>query len=175
MLYQDQRQLVEVVARYIRAGLEDGEYCVWILGAPVSHMEALEALERLLVTTDLYLEQGQLELVSYTDWYLPGGRFDPQRVIHEGLARYNYSRSMRFAGMRVTGNPMWLVSLEQWAQFSQYEQQVHEAIKNDRILALCTYAGAHCNGNNLLQVLDTHGYALHQPATSDWALTPLKV
>jgi two-component system, LuxR family, sensor kinase FixL len=173
MFYRDPLELLDAVTPFIAAGLEDGEYCMWITAPPVSDEEAVHALKDILPATQDYLEHGQLEIVPYNAWYLRGEEFDHQQVIERWVSRADHAQRMGFAGIRITGNPIWLNSPEQWAQFGQYEQQVHESIKHQQIIALCTYASAQCDTNNMAQVLDTHGYTLHRTLERTWSLTTL--
>lgn len=40
--------LLNLIVPYVKAGLEDNEFCLWITGGPVTKTEALEALKAAL-------------------------------------------------------------------------------------------------------------------------------
>jgi hypothetical protein len=171
MFYRDERDLLDVVPPFIRAGLEDGEYCLWVTGPPVSNQDAIQTLTVILPTTQQYVQQGQLEIVPYASWYLRAGEFDYQLVTQRWLARTHYVERMEFAGMRITGSPVWLATPEQWAQFGKFELKVHESMGNEHVIALCTYRATQCDEDNMAQVYKTHGHTLHRTTSRTWTLT----
>jgi hypothetical protein len=46
LFYETKRDFFDIMVPYLRAGLENKEFCLWILPPPVSQQEALEALKR---------------------------------------------------------------------------------------------------------------------------------
>ena len=49
---------------------------------------------------------------------------------------------------------------EQWADFTQYEQQVDEMIVDRKLIALCTYPLADIKAADLFEVVRTHQFAI---------------
>ena len=54
---------------------------MWVTSPPLEVAEAKEALRKAVPDLDRYLQKGQIEIVSYKDWYLLGGKFDADRVL----------------------------------------------------------------------------------------------
>ncbi len=46
--------------------LENNEFCMWVTSQPLEVEEAKEALRRAVPDLDVYLEKGQIEIISYT-------------------------------------------------------------------------------------------------------------
>ena len=70
--------LLHLVAPYIKTGLEDNEFCLWITEDNMEQ-EAMEALQRLLPEAAQYVSRKQLEILSGTHWYFSEGLFDAEK------------------------------------------------------------------------------------------------
>jgi hypothetical protein len=159
VFFNSDEELFSLVVPYIKAGLEDNEFCMWITGEPVTEKEAFEALERVLPHAHQYLAHGQIEITPSRQWYLPSGKFDAQLVLDNWLSRAQRAEAKGFAGIRIAGNPVWLRSEEDWRQFKQYEESVHQRIRTERFLALCTYPTVIFQGKHIQDTLSTHNSA----------------
>jgi len=148
--------LLNLTVPYIKAGLEDNEFCMWITGDPITDNDAFRALEQVVPDGHQYLVKKQLEILPHSQWYLSSGIFDPAIVLRSWLSKAEHAQAKGFAGLRITGNPFWLRSEQDWEQFGAYEQAVTQSISNQRVLALCTYPKEICQNNNVRQVLSSH-------------------
>ena len=153
-------ELLKLTVPYIKAGLEGNEFCIWIIGEPVTDNDAFHALEQALPNVHEYLARKQLEILPHNQWYLSTGSFDAQIVLLNCLKKAKHAQANGFAGMRITGNIFWLGSEQDWEQFGAYEQAVTQNIKNKRVLALCTYPYEICRINNVIQTLSSHNKVL---------------
>jgi hypothetical protein len=77
-------------------------------------------------------------------------------VLHNWLTKAKHAQAKGFAGVRITGNPFWLASDQDWEQFGAYEQAVTQKISNERVLALCTYPRGIGEITHVMQVLSSH-------------------
>jgi hypothetical protein len=159
VFFDSQEELLSLVVPYVKAGLEDNEYCIWITGDPLTGKDAFEALEVVLPHAYQYLAHKQLEIIPSRHWYLPSGTFDARIVLDKCLSMARHAQAMGFAGIRITGNPVWLRSEEDWTQFRDYEEAVHQQIRTARILALCTYPTVIFQGKHIEDTLSTHNAA----------------
>ena len=123
-VFDSQEELFSLVVPYVKAGLEDNEFCMWITGDPLTEQDAFKALETALPYAHQYLAHKQLEIVASRQWYIPSGKFDAQLVLDSWLSRAQYAEAQGFAGIRITGNPVWLESEEDWTQFRLYEEAI---------------------------------------------------
>jgi hypothetical protein len=57
---------------YFKAGLEDNEFCVWVISEPVSEREAWDGLLAAVPDFDDYVSKRSIEV------------FDGRRLVHEG-------------------------------------------------------------------------------------------
>ena len=159
-LYSGKQGLLKLVVPFIQAGLLDNEFCMWITGEPVTERDAFEALDAVLPEAHEYLIRKRLEILPHHQWYLSSGAFNGERVLENWISKARYAEANGFAGIRITGNPFWLHSEEEWAQFGCYEREVEAAIRSERILALCTYPIERCSQDHMGQILANHGSTL---------------
>jgi MEDS: MEthanogen/methylotroph, DcmR Sensory domain len=81
LFYETRADLLETVVSYCKAGLENQEFCLWVVAEPLTEQDARQALERIIPDLDRYLADQSIEIVAAREWYLQGGTFDLNRVI----------------------------------------------------------------------------------------------
>jgi PAS domain S-box-containing protein len=159
LFYETRADLLETLVSYCKAGLENQEFCLWVVAEPLTGEDARHALERAVPDLDRYLAEQSIEIVAARDWYLQDGAFDLNRVIsgwNEKLAR---ASARGYAGVRVTGDTAWLEKKD-WKDFCEYEESLNQAIANQRLTVLCTYPLAACGAAEILDVVRTHQFAV---------------
>src|SRR6185295_9604136 len=90
LFYETKEDLLDTLVSYCRAGLESGEFCLWVVSEPVTIGEASVGLRRSVPDLDRHLKDNAIEIIAARDWYLQDGTFDLTRVIggwHEMLSR----------------------------------------------------------------------------------------
>ena len=159
LFYETRADLLETVVSYCKAGLENQEFCLWVVAEPLTVEDAMQALRRAVPDLDRYLADHSIEIVAARDWYLQDGTFDLNRVIsgwNEKLAR---ASARGYAGVRVTGDTAWLEKKD-WKDFCEYEESLNQAVANQRLAVLCTYPLAACGAGEILDVVRTHQFAV---------------
>src|SRR2546430_16659750 len=79
--YDTQHDLLDIVIPYFKTGLEDEEFCLWIISNSelLTAQEARNALNE--VNLDRYVAARSIELVGHDDWFLNGHfRSEERRV-----------------------------------------------------------------------------------------------
>src|SRR6202035_1616923 len=166
LFYETRADLLETVISYCKAGLENREFCLWVVAEPLTQADARQALKEAVPDLDQYLADHSIEIVTARDWYLQDGTFDLNRVI-AGWSRKLASASARgYAGVRVTGDTAWLEKKD-WKDFCEYEESLNEAVANQRLAVLCTYPLAACGAVEILDVVRTHQFAVTK-RRGDW-------
>jgi MEDS: MEthanogen/methylotroph, DcmR Sensory domain len=159
LFYETKADLLDTLISYCKSGLENQEYCMWIVADPLTVEEARDALKDAVPELDRYLAESRLEIARARDWFLPSGTFDGNRVTggwYEKLARVS---ARGYAGIRVTGDTTWLTKKD-WRHFCDYEDGLNEVIGNQRLAVLCTYPLAGCGAPQILDVVRTHQFVL---------------
>jgi PAS domain S-box-containing protein len=159
LFYETKDDILDAVVPYCKVGLENHEYCLWVVSEPLRVEDAWYALAQAIPDLDRYVSDRSMEIVSAHDWYLHGGVFDLKRVTdswHEKLAG---ALARGYAGVRVTGDTAWLEKKD-WKDFCEYEDSLNEAVANQRLAVLCTYRLASCGAFEILDVVRTHQFAV---------------
>ena len=153
--YESKQDLIDILIPYFAEGLRNNEFCMWVTSPPLEVEEAKKALAKALPDMDEYLRKGQLEVVSYCDWYLQGGKFDCTRVLEGWVEKEKDALKNGFEGLRLTGNTFW-IERSLWQSFVEYEEEVNSVIGEHKMLALCTYCLTNCSGTDVLDVVRNH-------------------
>ena len=97
--YKNKSDLLDVLIPYFRAGLEQNEFCVWVVFDPLDECEARKELERAWPGAKERLAAGDLEIVPQSHWAPEDGA--PAR---DWEAKFEKALARGYAGMRVNVN-----------------------------------------------------------------------
>ena len=159
LFYETRMDLLETTISYCKAGLENREFCLWVVAEPLTMADATDALKQAVPELDQYLAEQSIEIVAARDWYLHDGRFDLNRVIGGWSEKLARAAARGYDGVRVTGDTAWLESKD-WRSFCEYEESLNQAVANQRLAVLCTYPLAACGAAEILDVVRTHQFAV---------------
>ncbi len=157
--YQTKEDLMEISVTYFKAGLENNEFCFWVTSQPVGVEDAKEALRKAIPDFDTYLEKGQIEIITYTDWFIKEGVFDSKRVSNSRFEKLNHALDSGYDGMRLSGNTTWLEK-ENWNCFIEFKEQTDKAMDTFRMINLCTYLLDRHNAAEIIDIVVNHQFAL---------------
>lgn len=161
--YQTKQDLIDILVPYIKAGLENNEFCMWVTADNLDEDEAKQALRAAVPDFDRYLERGAILILPYTEWYLDNGEFDRHRVLNSWIEKLDHALAMGFDGARVTGDTMWL-NKSHWHDFTDYEESINTVIGDYPLLVLCTYSLDKCGASEVADVVLNHQFALMKRA-----------
>ncbi|MFW9818005.1 MAG: MEDS domain-containing protein [Candidatus Thorarchaeota archaeon] len=156
--YQNKEDLMDILVPYIKTGLENNQFCVWVTSEDLNEIEAKEKLNSEIKDFNKYLKKKQIEIFPYTKWYLKEGEFNFQRVLDGWVQKYDYAITQGFDGIRVTGNTVWIKEKD-WNDFSEYEEEINNVIGDYRMIVLCTYSAEKYGIDEILGVMKTHQVA----------------
>lgn len=157
--YQTKQDLIDVLVPYFKSGLGDNEFCMWITSDPLEEKQAINALKQTVPDIAHFIENGQIEIMSYDRWYLDNGKFEYNRVLTGWISKLERATEKGFDGLRLTGNTFWLTR-DDWNEFSKYERAVDKIIGKQKMLALCSYSLAECDSSAIIDVVQNHQLAL---------------
>jgi PAS domain S-box-containing protein len=153
--YESKQDLIDILVPYFAEGLRSNNFCIWITSQPLEVEEAKNALKVAVPDLDNYIERGQIEVISYENWYLKDGKFESNRVLQGWIEKVQKALENGFEGLRLTGNTFW-VERSLWNTFVDYEEAINSAIGEHKMIALCTYCLKSCSGNDVLDVVRNH-------------------
>jgi hypothetical protein len=156
--YESRKDLLDMLVLYFKAGLEDNEFCVWVVSEPLSEQEVWDGLREAVPEFDHYLSKRSIEIFDGRAWYLKGGAFDSRRVLTAWDQKIEQALDRGYAGLRASGNTAWLHEND-WRAFSEYEGLISGSVAGKPAVVLCTYALGSCGANEVLDVVSTHQFA----------------
>lgn len=178
--YETKQDLLDTLLPYFKAGLENNEFCFWVVAAPIDVEEAQTGLRQAMPEVDRYLASGNIEIVHqavflsscqalspkshieivpHTEWYLRGGAFVAEQVINGWNEKLGEALAKGYVGMRANGNEAWL-NKKNWKDFLQYERALEEELADQRIIVLCSYPLSSATAREVLQVVNSHQFAV---------------
>ena len=159
LFYETKEDLLEALVSYCKLGLEQKEYCLWVVAEPLTIEQAKKALQREVPNLDQYLAESNIEIIAASDLFLQGGTFDEKRVAATMQAKLASVSVKGYPGMRVTGDTSWLTNKD-WAHFCKLEENVNSLIGDQPLSVLCTYPLTECGPCEILDTVRTHDFAI---------------
>jgi len=157
--YETKDDLLDILLPYFKAGLENNEFCIWVVFDPIKEDEAKVALRRVVPDIDRRLAAGDIEIMVHSKWYLQGGSFDMDRVITGFMEKLAQALAKGYDGMRANGNEAWLTQ-EDWQNFAEYEQRLNELIAGRQVIVVCTYPLALAKASDFFDVAHSHHFVI---------------
>lgn len=169
--YRGRDELAGVLAPYFREGLRANERCLWITAPPLPAKDAADVLRAAWDAVDEALQTGALRIVDFDQWYASNEGLKGLEVVELWIAEEERALADGYAGLRISGN-MSFLQAEDWAEFMAYEQAVTVRFSGRRIVALCSYDSAQCDGRQADEVMHAHHCALEQPGENWQVVAP---
>jgi len=157
--YETESDLLDILIPFFKTGLENREFCLWIVFDPLSESEAIDALRRAIPAADEHLAAGDMEIVSHKDWYLRDGRFNVQAAVDKAVNKLNEATAKGYAGLRANGIEAWLTH-EFRDDFAEYERRLDKLLQDHHILVICTYPLASSSTPEIFDLLESHQFAI---------------
>lgn len=157
--YETTQDLLDVLIPYFKVGLENHEFCMWIIFDPLNEDQARRALVEGVPDGLRYLETASIEIRSHSEWYLRDGAFDTGRVIAAWKQKLAQALDAGYVGMRVNGNEAW-VTRQAWRNFTLYEEQLNDALTGLRTVVLCTYPLRGTIASQVFDVAKSHQFTV---------------
>ena len=159
LFYETKDDLIDVLVPYLHAGLQAGEFCIWVVSEPPTVEEAERELASRIPAFDRYLENRSIEILPACEWYLSGGEFDMQRVTGAWHAKLREAELRGLNGLRVSGNAFWF-DTKYWDDFISYERELDKSIAGTAMMVLCTYMLTASGASHVLDVARAHQFTV---------------
>jgi len=137
--YESRSELLSVTAEFLRAGLENGEMCVWVAPALLGPDKARYMLVREDPALASFIDAGQLRILDAAEFYAPANTgFDGGATVSIWSAAINDALGRGFEGLRVAGDAI-CNETTNWAALIDYEASLQQKLAGRPIIGLCTY------------------------------------
>src|SRR5882672_10515160 len=153
--YETKQDLLDTLVPYFKTGLENNDFCLWVVSQPLTVEEARCALGQVVPDLDRHLVEGGLEIHRHDEWYLHNGQSDPQRVLQAWREKLNQALAKGYAGMRASGDGGW-IQKDDWMVFNEYEKELDALLADQQRILLCTYPLATTPGNQIFDAARIH-------------------
>lgn len=153
--YETKAELLNGVISYLKAGLDNHEFCLWVVSSQISPSEAINAFAETTPDVQQRIAAGDLEIIPHTDWYLKNGDFSITGTIEGWKSKLNQKIAKGYSSGRITGDVTWAIAAG-WKEFSEYEKALDHEIRKLNISALCTYPLVNCKPDQVLDVVSSH-------------------
>jgi DNA-binding CsgD family transcriptional regulator len=155
LFHETRQDLLNTMVPYFRAGLENKEFCLWILQPSITRQDALEALRRGVPDFDRYLSKGDIELVAQDQWYTESGRFELASVTKRFREKLEEAISKGYIGLRANGSSAWLQMADSMA-FGEYEKKLDDLIADQKMIVVCSFSLQESDSTLVLDAARTH-------------------
>lgn len=169
--YKDRDELIAALVPYFVAGLRENERCLWVTASPLRSRDAIQTLRAAWQGADDALQEGALRVFDFESWYASAGAVKGIDVVELWLKEEERALAEGYKGLRITGNTSFLTP-QDWAAFMEYEQAVTARFSGRRIVALCSYDVAQCDGERVNEVVQTHNCCFER-SDADWQVVPI--
>jgi hypothetical protein len=163
--YNNQDELSEILVPFFKAGLENNEFCVCVTADPLPASVCKETLAQEIKNFDFYLQNQQIEILDYDQWYLIDGNFNYQRILEKWIAKEKKALMKGFKGLRASGNLSWMDKTD-WNLLSKYEGEVEGVIDFYNMTAVCSYPLQKCSAREIIDVSGNHKISIMKE--KDW-------
>lgn len=158
-LYSSKSDFFKVAVPYIRTGLLNNELCIWIYGQGVCYEEVKAALISGVEDVNVYLENGQLQIIPYTEWYIKDNSFNEVRVNHQWKELIGDALEKGFDGLRAAADTSWL-QRSYSRSFAHYEHNINATISELPFLVICQYDTGKVDTFEIAEIIRNHSYVI---------------
>lgn len=155
--FETEADLLDTLCAYFRAGVEDGELGLWIVGDPIARKAAEKVRRGLAPPLHLYLAEGRLEIQLASEWDLHADALSFAQLLQRWDEKLAWALGHGFSGLRVDG--AW-VGNSPWRDFMAHEKRLAEGIVGKPIIVLCSYPLAGSGAMDVLDAAQVHEVAL---------------
>ena len=159
-IYDSPREQLRSVARYVRAGLKQGERCLYIADDRAMHL-VRDALAAEGVDVAAAQDNDRLVLLTKRETYLQNGSFDPNQMIAAMSEMTEQALRDNCTGLRITGEMTWALGPETGCErLMEYETKLNDFFPGSRAHAICQYNRSRFSPEIIREVLRHHPLAV---------------
>lgn len=155
MFCETERDLVEAAISFFRPAVRSGEFCVWIVSEPLHAKDVVSLLAKAAPDLDRERHAGNLEIISFVDWYGSNGPADWPGIKKRWREKVSYALEKGFKGLRACGQPSF-AGHGVPPNVCEYEHALEAWLADQPIVMLCAYMMGETTPQDLLDVARNH-------------------
>lgn len=161
LIYETDKELLDVIIPYLIQGLFNGERCLCIPGESLGKKIPNCFLEKDIDFYDV-VDSGQLIILDCKQAYLHKEKFDPDSMIELLTRETNKAIVEGYSGLRITGDMSWVLQgFPGSEKILEYEAKLNDFFPKHPCLAICQYDRRKYNPEILKKVIMAHPFLLH--------------
>lgn len=158
-LYSSKEEMSKIVVPFLSSGLCNNELCVWVYSKNISFEEAKKILHTCIRKVDMYIENGQLILLPYNQWYVINSSFDKDRVNQQWRDTVKAAKDKGYAGLRAAGDTDWLEKYHK-KEFAEYDEDLNDVLSDLEFIALCLYDTKRISIPEVAEIMNNHNITI---------------
>src|SRR6202453_2013257 len=145
-----------VLLPFIKAGFDCGDKAVHVVN-PDQRRDHLQRLAAAGIDPTAAQQRGQLELLTNTETYLRGGRFDQDRMLEVFEQLASGSSKGGFPLSRICCRMDWAVEDRSYVDdLIEFESRVNDVWRRHDDAVICTYHLSKFGGETVIDIMRTH-------------------
>lgn len=161
--WENKEDLLDASTAFFRAGLEDRQFCLWVVFRPVTEQDALRALREVIPGMDRYFASGAMQIMLHSE-EIP----EPRETMRFIQLKLNAALAQGYNGIRIAGSPACLQKANpNW--FREFEWELGKTVAQQNIVALCYFSLAESSAAEILDAARSHRFVLARPE-GDWKI-----
>lgn len=159
--YQTKEDMMELLVPYLKAGLKDNEFCLWVTSQLLDVEKTKEALRIDIPDLDIYLEEGQIEIIHFSLEDFNKNIPDLERLVNDLIKKLNNALTDGYDGLRLIKHNS-SEKKESHEVLDNFEEEVDSILDDLPIIALCTYSLENYRASEIIDVINNHRFALNK-------------
>jgi MEDS: MEthanogen/methylotroph, DcmR Sensory domain len=153
--YKNHPERMQILAEYYRDGLRKNELCLCV--TDINPSEFINDLEVYGLDIRDAVLSGRFEIANVSDTYIPGGKFDYEKML-AGLKGFaDRALSSGFSGARGGGDLSWLSQrVPGWETASEYESRINQFMRENHFTCLCLFHTTLLDDDLTQSIVQTH-------------------
>jgi PAS domain S-box-containing protein len=157
--FETKEDLLDASVSFFQAGLENREFCLWNVYAPITEADALWALRQSIPGLDRYLAERGMEICVHTEPLFDGAVPEARASARYLDEKLDDALARGYSGMRVALSPANLQK-ENKGYFREFERELGRSVANHRMIALCHFPLAESSVAEILDAAQAHQFVI---------------
>jgi len=137
--YKTRQDLLNNFIHYLKAGLDNNEFCVCISSKGFSKKKIIDLLKLYIPKFNVYLKREQIEFIAGNKWCQKGKKFNEQLVIASVKEKLTYAKKNGFDGVRIACDSAWM-SEDDGKKLFEYEEKFSNLFRSYQIIFLYMFS-----------------------------------
>ena len=171
MVYSDKEQQITALSEYFSAGFKLGQRCLYVSDAMTATF-VRNVLKRTGMNIDALEKNGSLCMLTPTQAYLTGEKFNLDSTIERVVELIENSRADGFTGLRGAGDSTWVLQTALTCKdILTYESSISSLYEQYPFTGLCLYDETRFHPKAIKMLIQTHPAVLNLQLCIEGGLT----